>query len=220
MKKLLLLLLLFQSNMFAQENTGDLKVSQKLDIPKTYEVVFKVANRFQGSTVFEDNQDSKSVPISVTMFDIQFLGNIPFFGILRIFVQTPLSDSDFNTQRDDPFIKSLNNTSIGIGGGGNWYLYKSKNLTASKWFGILFSMFGYINLGVANSVYKDGVYNGNIGAELNLRFEHYIKNHFGILYGFDMGFSSLHHKDVTDLDNITTTATASLYYGLVLGFTF
>ena len=220
MKIFLLLLLFFQSNIFAQQNREDLKISQKIDIPKTYEVVFKIANRFQGSTIFGDNKDPKTVPVSVTMFDIQFLGNIPFFGVLRIFIQTPIISSSISAQKDDPFLKNLNNTSIGIGGGGNWYLYKSKNLTTSKWFGILLSIFGYANIGVANSVYKDGVYSSNIGAEINLRFEHYLKNHLGIIYGFDLGFSTLHYKDITDLDNITTTTTASLYYGATIGFTF
>ena len=220
MKKLLLLLLFFQTNILAQQSIRDIRTPQKELIPKTYEVVFKIANRFQGSTIFGDNKDPKTIPVSVTMFDIQFLGNNPFFGILRIFIQTPIVNSSVSAQHDDPFLKNLNNTSIGIGGGGNWYIHSTKTSNSTKWFGILLSLFGYANLGVANSTYKDGIYNSNIGAEINLRFEHYLKNHLGIIYGFDLGFSTLHYKNIVSLDDITTLTTASLYYGATIGFTF
>lgn len=227
MKILLILLLIIHSNVFTQnineetQNNNTKRTNTGVStLPKTYEITFKVATRFQGDTIFVDNKSPQTIPVSVTMFDIQFINKYPVFGILRIFVQTPIINSSTTAQLNDPFLKNLNNTSIGIGGGGNWYIYSTKKENSTKWFGVLLSFFGYFNLGVANKNVKDDKNSSNIGAEINLRMEHYLKNHLGILYGFDLGFSTLHYRSTNSTGDLVTTATASLYYGVTIGFMF
>lgn len=59
------------------------------------------------------------------------------------------------------------------------------------------------------------------GGEVNLRIEQFVRRNFGIVYGFDVGFSTLHYKKLDPIGSLEETlGTIGVYCGAVLGFTF
>ena len=194
---------------------------KKTQLPDFYVPLFKVANRFQGSTIFLDNKDNTTVPISMTMIDIQFMRYSSLFGIIRFYTQTPMKSSSYAQQASDPFLKNLNNTTVGIASGGGWHLYDSRKADTGKGINISVAFFGFYNIGVANRTIDDGEHTSNGGAEINFRIEQFLHRNLGIVYGFDVGFSTLHYKELDPISNLEKSlGTTSVHYGAVLGLAF
>ena len=229
---LLFLLILMSSVTYAQDNQKmqeyldkelpkTIEAYKKTQVPDFYVPLFKVVNRFQGSTIFLDNQNPTTVPMSVTMIDIQFMRYSPLFGILRFYTQTPMKSSSYEDQLSDPFLKNLNNTTIGIASGGGWHVYDSRKADTGKGLNISIAFFGFYNIGVANKTMDDNDHTSNGGAEVNFRIEQFVHRNVGIVYGFDVGFSTLHYKELDPSGNLEQTlGTISIHYGAVIGLAF
>ncbi len=152
---MLILLILLAGVAFADEKSEYIndalpkieEAYEKTRLPDYKVPLFKVATRFQGSSIIFDNKPNKTMGISVTMIDMQLMRYSPLFGILRVFTQSPFKASPVSEQAD-PFIRNLNNTTIGIGGGGGWYVYDSRKAATGKGTSILLSFFGFYNLGL------------------------------------------------------------------------
>ena len=56
---------------------------------------------------------------------------------------------------------------------------------------------------------------------MNFRLEQFVQRNVGIVYGFDVGFSTLHYKELDPVSNLEISlGTISIHYGAVLGLTF
>ena len=189
----------------------------KMQLPDYFIPIFKVSNRFQGSSIILKDQKNINVPVSTTMFDVQISRYSKSFLLLRLFVETPMSYSSLDSQNSNPSIKSLNNTSIGVGIGLGWYYYDSR--TALKPTGVTVSstLLGSWSIGVANSTTPDFEKENNGMFEINFRVEHFIKQNFAILYGLDLGTVFLTHNNAASNTKYVTTG---VMYGAVFGFSF
>lgn len=167
----------------------------KMLLPDSLVPIFKVSNRFQGSSIFKYQGYNITVPISVSMIDMQVLRYTRGFMLLRFFVATPMHVNPLAQQLENPFTQTLNNTSVGLAFGGGWHVYNS--FTALKPTGVKVSIaiLGFWYIGVANSTVENFNKDSNSGLELNFRVEHFIKRNFAFLYGFDVGFGVLTHRD-------------------------
>lgn len=56
----------------------------------------------------------------------------------------PMKSSSYAEQRRDPFLKNLNNTTVGIAGGGGWYVYDSRKADTGKGIGFLIAFLDFI----------------------------------------------------------------------------
>lgn len=56
---------------------------------------------------------------------------------------------------------------------------------------------------------------------MNFRVEQFVHRNVGIVYRFDVGFSTLHYKEIDPITNLERSlGTISVHYGAVLGFSF
>ncbi len=228
----LLLLLLICSISFAQE---DLKMQKYIDkeLPKVIEKYkqtkqpdywvprFKVATRFQATTISIDNQDSQTIPMSVTMLDIQYARYSHVFGIFRVFTQTPMKASSKALQESDIFLQNVNNTTVGVATGGGWYLHDSRKVDTGRGIGVMASFFGRWNFGVANKTTDNGEFLSSAGAEFNLRVEQNFYRNFGMIYGFDIGYDNFHFTKTDPVSELEQSlGSIAVNYGLTIGFIF
>ncbi len=229
---MLLLLLLISTVTFAQ-NDPEMQAFIDKELPHVIEKYkqskqpdywvprFKIATRFQMTSISVDNQDTQFIPMSVTMLDIQYMRYSHVFGIFRVFTQTPMVASSTSLQESDIFLQNVNNTTIGVATGGGWYLYDSRKVDTGKGIGVMASFFGRWNFGVANKTIDNGEYLSSAGAEFNLRVEQNFYRNFGMIYGFDIGYDNFHFTKtdpVTELEQ--SLGSIAVNYGLTIGFIF